>query len=173
MALSAGLPDIVFMDGGFGIIMQEDIVSCMAVVTLGKFSFLGYVSVFKMDVFSVLFLLFRVAAGTVDLREAFPEMDCGVGVDMTLDTRHPALPVDIPRPLCGIHKEGAQNPVGLDLVDIRPAMAGQTVEVSESWNGLGKNQGRKQGRQNDEYLCVFLQKHTRITPYYNCLRPYP
>jgi len=90
----------------------------VTVVALGKLSALSKVSVFKMDVFSILFLFFGVAASTVNFGEALSKVDERRRIDMAIGTRHAALLVDIERPFVRIHEQRAQKTIRLDLMDV-------------------------------------------------------
>jgi hypothetical protein len=86
--------------------MTENVVLGMAVKAKGKFlARRNRTGKGMMNVFLVLFVLFWVAAGTVDVDESFPEMEIGIGVLMAVDTYQFSKVVDVSGPFFWIHIE--------------------------------------------------------------------
>jgi hypothetical protein len=106
MTASAGISDIVFMHRGYGMVMLENLMLGMTVITLRQFFSRGSGFRFEsiMNIFQILLFLLRVTACTVDINIPLPEVNEGVGINVTVSAGHSLFLVNILFPLFFINK---------------------------------------------------------------------
>lgn len=129
MAVSAGFSDVRLVDRRRGIIMREDVVFGVTMVAKRKFFTFSNSRKGQMNVFLVLFCFFRVASGTIDIDETFPEMEVRIGMNMAVYARHTALAVNILGPLIGVNEKRSDISTVCDLRDVGFPVAGKAVLV--------------------------------------------
>lgn len=70
-----------------------------------------------------------MTAGTIDIYEAFPEMEIWIGICMAIHADQVAFVVDILRPFLRINEDGTDLSVACDLGDIGLAMAEKAILI--------------------------------------------
>jgi hypothetical protein len=133
MAGPARLPDLGFMDRRLGIIMAQDVVFRVAMITEGKFFSRCGCPEGLMDIFLIFFSFDGMAASAIHIDKTFPEMKEGLGVRVAVYTGNLALMMDISGPFFRVNMQRSQTPIVHDLRYFRFAMTGKTIFVGECW----------------------------------------
>jgi hypothetical protein len=106
MTASAGISDIVFMHRGYGMVMPENLMLGMTVITLGQFFSRGNGFRFEsiMNIFQILLFLLRVATCTVDIDIPLPEVNEGIGINVAVSAGYSLFLVNILFPIFFINE---------------------------------------------------------------------
>jgi hypothetical protein len=119
-----------------GIIMPQDVMFGVTMITKGKFFSGSDCRERQMYVFLILLCFNRMATGTIHIDKTLSEVKERIGIRVAVYTGQFAQVVDILGPLFRINVQCPQIPIMHNLRDFRFAVTCQTILIREG-RGLG------------------------------------
>jgi hypothetical protein len=157
VTVSTSLSDPFFVYRRQWIVMIQDDMFGVTVVTQREFLADRHWFILKVNIFLVFFRFFWMASSTIHIDETFSEMQIGASILMTIHTDHLAFLVDILRPLFGIHVKRPGLPISHNLEDIGFSMTFEAFLVGIE-RGLSRKANNRKNKNSQQQEMTFFPK---------------